>query len=124
MIQIKENIYASINERQDWPQLADDNKEKHVHKLSQTLVEFLTKLTDYLANLKYPLKDMAIVREYLEVFKWDIIGVDNKQLLGKSAGLLTACFETNSKFWTKLKTSHTLLLTKYPINSHMNLLQT
>ena len=42
---------------------------------------------------------MAIVREYLEVFKWDIIETDHVDL-GKSADLLTACFASNSAFWT------------------------
>jgi len=79
--------------------LPGQDKEKHVLNVSERLVGFLTKFTDYLANLKYPFKDMAIVREYLEVFKWDIIETDHVDL-GKSADLLTACFASNSAFWT------------------------
>ena len=79
--------------------MPEQDKLKHVLNVSKMLVEFLTKFTDYLANLKYPFKDMAIVREYLEVFKWDVVRIDHIDL-GQSADLLTACFATNSAFWT------------------------
>ena len=37
------------------------------------LVTYLTKCSDYLTNLKIPLKDMAVTKEFLEPFKWDFI---------------------------------------------------
>jgi len=48
-------------------------------------------LTDYLIDEKVFIKDMAIVKELLEVFKWDVVA-EYKEQLGPSAELLSACF--------------------------------
>ena len=35
------------------------------------LIEYFTKYTDYMANQKIEIKDMCIIKEFLEPFKWD-----------------------------------------------------
>ena len=49
-------------------------------------------MTDYLIDEKVYIKDMAIIKELLEVFKWDQVpGL--KEKLGESASLLTAVYK-------------------------------
>jgi len=54
------------------------------------LVGYLTKFTDYMANVKIGIKDLAMVREFMEPFKWDGVEVDRAKL-GKATDLLTSC---------------------------------
>jgi len=80
--------------------------------MSIKLAENITRFTDYLANLKIPIKDIAIKRLYLEPLKWDYSTLDNK-ILGKGAGLLTKCLDS-TYFWDALKSNHLALRPKYP----------
>ena len=84
-----------------------------VQSLSVELAEYLTNYTDYMINLKIPIKDISITRLYLEPFKWDFIKVDIAKL-GKSVDLLTKCLNSNY-FWKSLKKSHEELRVKYPL---------
>jgi len=58
-----------------------------------------------MADQKIETKDMAIIREFMEPFKWDNIDVDRTKL-GQSAELLSTCLNSDS-FWGGLKASHT-----------------
>jgi len=48
--------------------------------LSNHLIEYLTKYTDYLANEKIVIKDIALQRMFLEPFKWEFIAVEKFKL--------------------------------------------
>jgi len=65
--------------------------------LSSELVEYLTSYTDYIANKKIPIKDTAIIRLFIEPFKWDFIQIDRAKL-GKADMLLTECLKSDD-FW-------------------------
>ena len=54
---------------------------------------------------------MAVSKEFLEVFKWNIVP-DHNAKLGSARGLLTQCFDSN-EFWTGLKSNHEDLKQKY-----------
>ena len=56
------------------------------------MVKYLTQYTDYMTNLKIPVKDMAVSREFLEPFKWDSIPV-LKGKMGNCVGFLTKCLK-------------------------------
>ena len=58
---------------------------------------YLCKLTDYIADEKIGIKDMAIAREFLEPFKWDNILVF-KTMLGNGATLMTDTLAAQ-RFW-------------------------
>ena len=63
--------------------------------------------------MKIHTKDTAIIRLFLEPFKWEFVEIDRKKL--RNAGdLLTECFKSED-FWTGLKKSHRELLVKYPL---------
>jgi len=71
----------------------------------------IAKCSDYLANSKIPLKDIATLNEFLEVFKWDTLPT-YKDNLGASSGIITECIDSEI-FWDKLKESHQELKKKY-----------
>ena len=62
--------------------------------MSKELADYLTKYTDYLANVKIPMKDVAISREFLQPFTWDNVIV-HKAMLMDGADLLTTCLNSN-----------------------------
>ena len=68
------------------------------------LIKYFTKFTDYLVNEKYPVKDLAVAKEYLEPFQWDLVEVDRLKL-GGAAKLLTGSFQSDN-FWQGLRQSH------------------
>ena len=68
------------------------------------LVTYLTKYSDYLTNLKIPLKDMSVTKEFLEPFKWEFI-IETKHKLGNSIGLLEEALNSEY-FWNELKKAH------------------
>ena len=41
------------------------------------LSELLTKCSDYMANDKIPKKDIAVINEFLEPFKWDQYNIES-----------------------------------------------
>ena len=102
----KKEIWDSFAKFQqnNWEDLPAPEKNKLIEKLSKALVEFLTKFTDYMANEKIPLKDMAISRQFLEPFKWDNV-LFYSAMLGSGAGLLTCCLGSD-QFWTGLEQAH------------------
>jgi len=67
-----------------------------------------------LANSKVFIKDVAISREFLELFKWDS-NVNHRKNLGQAANLVTNCFNS-VKFWEELKSSNMELKKKYVFN--------
>ena len=103
---------------QDWSAIAPQEKESLIEKIGVGLAEYLTKLTDYIADEKHQKKDMSIAREYLEPFKWDNILV-YKTLLGNGAGLLSNTLES-PKFWKTLKVAHKTLKGKYPCSDEID----
>jgi len=60
------------------------------------LVEYLTRYSDYMTNIKILAKDMAISRSFLEPFKWDTVDAYKDKLGDVAAGLLTKCFESET----------------------------
>ena len=72
----------------------------------------MTQFSNYMADFRVEVKDVAVVREFLAPFKWDYyINIDHEKL-GSSADLLTSCFQSDS-FWSDLKHSHESLLEHY-----------
>ena len=57
----------------------------------------LTKCSDYIANCKIPMKDLATLNEFLEMFRWDTISI-YKDNLGAAPAIITECFDSET-FW-------------------------
>ena len=75
------------------------------------MVEYLTKYSDYIINPKIPIKDMAVVKQFLEIFKWDNHSV-HSETLENSSVLFKSCLSSED-FWTGLKEKHDILKIKY-----------
>ena len=54
---------------------------------------------------------MAVSKEFLDVFKWNVIPAHSAKL-GKANALLTKCFDSD-EFWAGLKNNHDDLKQKY-----------
>jgi len=61
-----------------------EEKEELIKNQSRVLWNYYTKFTDYIANIKIPIKDIAVYREYLKPLKWDKM-TNYKSKLGNSA---------------------------------------
>ena len=81
------------------------------------LAEYLTKYTDYMVNYKIPIKDMAICREFLELFIWSRNFSQANMI--KEANLLNKCLESD-EFWNGLRDSHKILRDKYPCDTEVD----
>ena len=111
----KQEIWGQILKyASDWEESGKDKKGAAISNLSGVLAKFFTKYSDYLANRKISMKDMAISREYLEPLKWDQIQT-YKMRLGKATNIVSKCLDSD-QFWTKIKKSHEILRVKYPCN--------
>ena len=82
-----------------------------MNRINKMLIEYFTKFTDYIANEKYPLIDVALADQFMDPLKWDFLE-PHKSKLKDSASLLTKCLQS-SDFWNGLKRSHQLLNIKY-----------
>ena len=67
----KDQIFSALMQQSNWKQLADKYQTQLILYINFVLVEYITKLTDYLANEKITVKDIAVIKEFLEPFKWD-----------------------------------------------------
>jgi len=70
----------------------NENKNKEINKLTEELVIYLTKYTDYLANPTIRTKDIAICRLFLHPFKWDQIPNEMKILGPLAIKLMTKIY--------------------------------
>ena len=64
------------------------------------LIEYFTKFTDYIANEKYHMIDIALADHFMDPLKWDFLE-PNKSKLKDAASLLTKCLQSPS-FWSGL----------------------
>ena len=83
-----------------------------IDHINNVLVEYFTKLTDYIADEKIYVKNITVIQEFLEPFKWDKMW-NFKSKLGPASELITAVFKSKD-FWYSLKNSHSILKKKYP----------
>jgi len=83
-----------------------------VFEMSNNIVEYFTKYTDYMVHSKVHTKDMAVSRLYLQPFKWHLVAIERSKL-GRADTLLAEIFNSNL-FWDGMKDSHAELKLKYP----------
>ena len=90
-------VYKNKN---DWDVLTGDKKSEYMSDLINDLTDFITRLTDYICDPKIQFKDMAVVNEFMEPFKWNKITVYEKKL-NNGAEILTTTLKSKD-FWNKL----------------------
>jgi len=101
----------SFIERKDWKELAQVKVEQAVAEQSKELVRFLASASDYMVDEKVAIKDIGVMRQFLEPLKWENVDA-HRERLGDAVGLLSKCF-ASVDFWGDLKRAHGELKKKY-----------
>ena len=104
IIEKKYSIYDSFGDHKKW-YLYESHKCAYLIKtLSSDLAEYFTKFTDYMVNSKIMLKDMALIKQFLEPFRWQY-GRADEEKLGGARDLVCHCLRSVD-FWGELRNNH------------------
>ena len=94
--------------------MSEEEREDFKKEQAGELAVYITQLTDYLANGKIGVKDMGVVREFMDPLKLATEG-DAEGEFGKAAELYEECCRSD-EFWSQLQKNHDILKSKYPYN--------
>ena len=55
-----DNIWKILFDNKNWKDYTEQKQQELIDKISNNLIVHLTKYTDYMSNIKLPIKDMAV----------------------------------------------------------------